>query len=87
MGEAVYLHKPMLAIPLDGQFEQIINARYLQYDGYGQHAEGLDSETVADFLAKVPQYAKRLATYTQDGNRDLLDAVDHHLDRAAAELI
>jgi uncharacterized protein (TIGR00661 family) len=87
MGEAVYLHKPMLAIPLDGQFEQIMNARYLQHEGYGQHAEGLDSETIADFLAKVPQYAKKLATYTQDGNRDLLDAVDHHLDRAAADLI
>ena len=87
MGEAVYLHKPMLAIPLDGQFEQIMNARYLQHEGYGQHAERLDSETVTDFLAKVPQYAKKLATYTQDGNRDLLEAVDHHLDRAAAELI
>src|SRR5690606_25329441 len=28
MGEAVYLRKPMLAIPLAGQFEQMLNARY-----------------------------------------------------------
>jgi uncharacterized protein (TIGR00661 family) len=87
MGEAVYLQKPMLAIPLVGQFEQIMNARYLQYEGYGEHAENLDAETVSEFLAQVPKYAEKLATYTQDGNRDLLDAVDHHLDRAAAKLI
>jgi uncharacterized protein (TIGR00661 family) len=87
MGEAVYLHKPMLAIPLEGQFEQVMNARYLQHEGYGQHAEELNAETISDFLSKVPQYAEKLATYTQDGNRDLLDAVDHHLDRAAADLI
>ena len=27
MGEAVYLHKPMLAVPLHRQFEQVLNAR------------------------------------------------------------
>lgn len=87
MGEAVYLHKPMLAIPLVGQFEQVMNARYLQFEGYGQHAEALDADTVTDFLARVPGYAAKLATYTQDGNRDLLSAVDHQLDRAAAGLL
>ena len=35
MGEAVYLHKPMLAVPLGGQFEQVLNARYLEAEGYG----------------------------------------------------
>lgn len=87
MGEAVYLHKPMLAIPLEGQFEQLMNARYLEHEGYGQHAEELDAATVADFLERVPTYQEKLGTYSQDGNRDLLDAVDHHLDRAAAGLI
>ena len=87
MGEAVYLRKPMLAIPLQGQFEQLMNARYLQHEGYGQHAEELDAKTVADFLEQVPRYQEKLASYEQDGNRNLLDAVDHHLDRAAAGLI
>jgi len=30
MGEAVYLHRPMLAIPVRRQFEQVLNARYLE---------------------------------------------------------
>ena len=42
MGEAVYLHKPMLAVPLERQFEQTLNARYLELEGFGRHAESLD---------------------------------------------
>ena len=85
MGEAVYLHKPMLAVPIGGQFEQVLNARWLAHLGYGEHAETLDDpETVHDFVAALPDHERALAAYAQDGNRDLLDAVDQHLDRAAA---
>ena len=38
MGEAVYLRKPMLAVPVAEQFEQILNARYLERLGYGDYA-------------------------------------------------
>ena len=31
LGEAVYLHKPVLAIPVEGQFEQILNAHYVDW--------------------------------------------------------
>ncbi len=87
MGEAVYLRKPMLAIPLEGQFEQLLNARYLEHEGYGQAAgETIDENALSQFLGEVPRYQEALAGYSQDGNRDLLDAVDHHLDKAAAGL-
>ena len=85
MGEAVYLHKPMLAVPLGRMFEQILNSRYLEHLGYGKLARDLrDADAVHAFLAELPRYAERLASYAQDGNRDLLGAVDEHLDRAAA---
>ncbi len=45
MGEAVYLHKPMLAIPLERQFEQVMNSRYLEKDGYGKWTRKLDDAT------------------------------------------
>ncbi len=80
MGEAVYLHKPMLAIPLSGQFEQVMNARYLQHEGYGECAASLDDEaTIADFLAQIPRYQAKLDGYSQDGNRQLLAALDRQL--------
>lgn len=100
MGEAVYLHKPMLAIPLGKQFEQVMNARYLEQTGFGMAAEGgTDSlkalgalgphapQLFASFVAKIPEYASRLASYHQDGNTLLFRALDEMLDRAAAGLL
>ena len=85
MGEAVYLHKPMLAVPVGRQFEQVLNSRYLEREGYGRFAPTLeDPKTVHDFVAAIPECEAALAKYEQDGNRELLAAVDHHLDRAAA---
>lgn len=85
MGECVYLHKPMLAVPLGRQFEQIMNARYLEHLGYGRYAPDLeDARTIHDFLEAIPACREKLESYSQDGNRELLTAVDEHLDRAAA---
>ena len=85
MGEAVYLQKPMLAVPLARQFEQVLNARYLQLEGFGRHAETLeDAKTVLDFVAAVPECEAKLAHYTQDGNNEIARAIDEWLDKAAA---
>ena len=85
MGEAVYLRKPMLAVPLARQFEQVLNARYLELQGYGKQAENLkDPQTVLDFVAAVPACQEKLASYTQDGNVQIMTALDGWLDKAAA---
>ncbi len=84
MSEAVYLHKPVLSLPVKGQFEQTLNALYLQQLGYGHHAEALDQQTLAAFLADVPRCAEALQGYQQDGNRLMLEALDHQLELAAA---
>jgi uncharacterized protein (TIGR00661 family) len=88
MGEAVYLHKPMLAVPLARQFEQVLNARYLELEGYGRHAATLDdAQTITDFLAGIPSFEEKLATYEQDGNTLIMTAIDEWLDKAAAGVL
>jgi uncharacterized protein (TIGR00661 family) len=80
MGEAVYLHKPMLAVPIEGQFEQILNARYLEKLGYGRFAPDLDDPAVVHrFVDAIPGCEEKLASYSQDGNEALLTALDVHL--------
>lgn len=87
MGEAVYLHKPMLAIPLARQFEQVLNARYLELEGYGMHAESLeDPATVTEFLSRIPACEAKLAAYHQKGNEKIMGAIDEWLDKAEAGL-
>jgi uncharacterized protein (TIGR00661 family) len=84
MGEAVYLGRPMLALPVRAQFEQILNARYLEREGYGLAATALDAPTLGRFVEGLPTFERALARYRQDGNADLLRALDDSLARAVA---
>jgi uncharacterized protein (TIGR00661 family) len=87
MGEAVYLHKPMLAVPLAGQFEQVLNARYLEHEGFGRCALTLDDPgEVTRFIEALPACEERLASYAQDKNALILAALDEWLDKAAVDL-
>ena len=84
MSEAVYLHKPMLSLPVEGQFEQVLNALYLEKLGYGMYAKALDGEVLAQFLSRVPKCQEALKGYSQDGNKKLIAALDEQLEKAFA---
>jgi uncharacterized protein (TIGR00661 family) len=88
MGEAVYMHKPMLAVPLGLQFEQVLNGRYLASEGYGATAPTLDDPAVVHgFVKRLDEYAAKLAGYEQKGNDELYAAMDEVLDKAEAGLL
>jgi uncharacterized protein (TIGR00661 family) len=76
MGEAVYLGKPMLAVPLEGQFEQTLNALELQKLGYGEYHRGLGEAAIGQFLDRAPEYTRALSAHKQDRNTQLLSIVD-----------
>ena len=76
MSEAVYLRKPMLALPLAGQFEQEMNARYLERLRFGTAAAALDEPALERFLDREPEPPRTLAAYSQDGNGEALAEVD-----------
>jgi uncharacterized protein (TIGR00661 family) len=76
----VYLRKPMLALPLAGQFEQEMNARYLERLGYGTAATTLDETSLKRFLERESTHAEALEGYEQDGNRDTFEAVDRFIE-------
>jgi uncharacterized protein (TIGR00661 family) len=84
MGEAVYLHKPMLCVPVGGQFEQVLNARYLEREGFGAYAPQITGEALGRFLSRLPDYEAALGRWRQDGNEDLLGALDLKLAQIAA---
>ena len=81
LSEAVYLGKPVLSAPLRGQFEQLMNARYLEARRYGLCAEGTDGDPVDRFLERLPEFRDGLRTYRQDGNAVALETIE---ERAAA---
>ena len=53
ISECMYLKKKMLLLPLAGQYEQIINAHYVQKLGLGISAGKLDEPVLARFLDEL----------------------------------
>ncbi|MCC6749742.1 MAG: teichoic acid biosynthesis protein [Deltaproteobacteria bacterium] len=84
MGEAIYLGKPLLAVPLRKQFEQILNALYLEKLHYGAYAEELSAPAVEAFCERLEEYRQALASYAQDGNTLILGALDRLLGEVAS---
>ena len=76
LGEAIAFQKPVLAVPVRGQYEQEINCAYLERLGLGATAPTLDPAMLTEFLHRLPSYAERLATIAHDRNARLYAALD-----------
>ena len=86
LSECVYLHKPALSIPVAGQFEQTLNARYLERLGYGEYAEAPSPEAHrAPSSSACPTTSARSRGYAQDGNHEALAALREQLALVALE--
>lgn len=87
MGEALHLGKPYLATPVRKQFEQLLNARYLEQLGYGTYDTTLDEATIRHFIARLPEFREHLASYERHDNQRLFTQLDELLDLAASGLL
>lgn len=76
LSEAVYLQKPVYAFPIRNQFEQWMNAAYIQKCGYGRHFDTLDADSLKAFLYDLPHFQKQLSGYHQQGNTLLFEKLD-----------
>jgi len=82
MSEAVYLHKPVLSVPVAGHFEQTLNALYLQKLGYGAYAPRLTLEALSSFIGQQERYREALQLYRQEGNIRFMAALNEQLAKA-----
>ena len=86
MTESLYLKKPLLALPMKGQFEQELNGFLLEYKGYGKNLRRISHAAVADFLANLPEYERALRAYQPADNHAIQNKLDELLDRDGALL-
>ena len=61
------------------QFEQVVNARYLELEGYGVTADEVTGPVLGDFLASAPDLRRKLAGYHQDGNESMFACLEERL--------
>jgi hypothetical protein len=71
----------MLSIPIEHQFEQELNARYLEALGYGARSRKLDTETIAHFLARSDEYAHALEDFKRPDNTMFFACVDELIEK------
>jgi uncharacterized protein (TIGR00661 family) len=76
MTESFYLGKPVLALPMKGQFEQVLNGLMLNELQYGRSSLELKREDISAFLYDIPEYTENLNSYERKGN----DAIKEMLD-------
>src|SRR5690606_19360296 len=79
ISEAIYLHKPICSVPLQNQFEQFMNAAYVQKLGYGRHFEEISPDNLKAFLYDLNFYRMNLQNYHQNGNQELFQILDQLL--------
>ena len=83
LSEAVSLKVPLLSVPVAHQYEQELNARYLQQLGYGAWARKLELEPLLEFLDRVDTYQENLQSYPSRDNSILFACVDELIERVA----
>lgn len=81
VGEALSLKKPVLAIPEEGNFEQAINAHFLQQTGYGagHDANSFTDLQLMEFLDQVPLFREQIEPRRVVGNAEALAAIRRHV--------
>jgi uncharacterized protein (TIGR00661 family) len=78
--ESIYLKKPILSVPVRHQFEQEMNARYLEQYDYGLAAPRTDADVLDAFLRQEHRYVRALRHHHQKGNEVLFRKVDKLID-------
>lgn len=76
LSEALYLEKPIFAIPIKRQFEQIINGHYLNRLGYGIAVKDITVQNFELFLKNKEKYRKNIKKIQWDKNRKFFEKLE-----------
>ncbi|HLC96267.1 MAG TPA: MJ1255/VC2487 family glycosyltransferase [Candidatus Nanoarchaeia archaeon] len=80
ISEAIFLHKPILSIPIRGQFEQVLNAMEVKRQGFGTYVFDVDSSAIEGFITNLSEYRKGLKRFIKYGNSELVGKLQRIID-------
>ena len=81
LSEALYLGKPVLAVPYGLQYEQLLNASYLERAGWGRRCDRLSAHALRSFADQAPHMRQVIAEQAPRGwdNDECLGALEQAL--------
>lgn len=80
LSEALYLEKPIFAIPIHRQFEQLLNGHYLNKLAYGMSVSDITLENFSLFLKNKEAYRKNIQKIFWDENKAFFEKLDQAID-------
>ena len=75
ISEALFLHKPILTVPIRKQFEQICNAIYIKKLGYGEYHKRLTKNSIEEFVKNIPSYKGKLRRFKKQDNQKIFKKI------------
>ncbi len=75
LSEALYFKKPIFAIPIKRQYEQILNAYYLQKLNYGVAVKNITLSAFTDFIKNKKVYETNIKKIKWDNNKRLFEVL------------
>ncbi len=84
--EALALKKPILSLPIIGQFEQVLNGYYLQKLGLGMCSYETNAEVIREFIEKKETIRKQLQKLPTHSNKQFLHALDDAITKSTRKV-
>ena len=79
LSEAIFLGKPVLSLPVHKQFEQMLNAYYLDKIGYGKNSRYFSEEVFISFMKNLFKYKRKLKKFDKRKVNDVFGHLDNVL--------
>lgn len=76
ISEALSIHKPIMSIPIKGQFEQILNALFIKKLGYGEMHDDANAIKIKNFIKKLKRYELNLKKFKKEDNSRILAKIE-----------
>jgi uncharacterized protein (TIGR00661 family) len=76
ISEAISLHKPVLSIPINGTFEQILNGLQVKKLGYGEMCTELDKKMLLKFIRNNDKYYQNLKKHQKENNNRTIHKIE-----------
>lgn len=85
ISECLYYRKKILTLPILGQYEQMINAKYIQKLGIGMSALKLDTQTLADYISFIQTPSGSSSDIIHPDNQKTFDILDDTISKILAK--
>lgn len=81
LSEALFLKKPIFSIPIKNQFEQVLNAKFINILGVGVYHMNLNERKFRNFLKNLDYYKNNLKSYKPGIQEEILSRIEKEIQK------